>query len=152
MSDIISPEELTKILVETVAKYGGEVTDEIEKGVMRTAKEVRKELASNLAPCGKVSLVRGYKHYNEQFTIENDKRVRGQQYIKDSNAKHGYKYNGSKPYTVTIWNRQSSLIHLLENGHLNRDGTTRTRAFPHMKPANELAERRIDELLRRYNK
>ena len=39
------------------------------------------------------------------------------------------------------------LTHLLENGHLNRDGTTRSKAIPHISIVDNLAEKKVDKLL-----
>ena len=39
------------------------------------------------------------------------------------------------------------LVHLLENGHLSRDGRTRVKAFPHMEEAEAAAVREIEKEL-----
>lgn len=53
-------------------------------------------------------------------------------------------------YTYTAYANKDGyrIAHLLENGHLNRDGS-RTRAFPHIRPAEKKAE---EELIRRLKK
>lgn len=53
-------------------------------------------------------------------------------------------YTGSK---LTVYNTQAPLTHLLENGHLTRNGTTRTHNNPHIKNANDNAQRKVIERL-----
>lgn len=55
------------------------------------------------------------------------------------NWKYGYKksYSGA---SATVYNeKEYYLTHLLENGHLNRDGS-RTKAEPHIKEVNDKAQ------------
>jgi hypothetical protein len=49
--------------------------------------------------------------------------------------------------SVTVHNRKYQLIHLLENGTANADGTQRTKAQPHIAPVNEKAQRKALKLL-----
>lgn len=47
--------------------------------------------------------------------------------------------------TVVIHNKKHyRLTHLLENGHLNRDGS-RTEGKPHIRPAEEAAEKALEQ-------
>lgn len=72
--------------------------------------------------------------------------------LKSASPKDTGKYAGGWRYTkdklhgehrLTVSNRIYQLTHLLEHGHLNRDGTSRTAAIPHIAPANEEAQRRF---------
>lgn len=41
--------------------------------------------------------------------------------------------------TVTVYNTKYRLTHLLEEGHMTRDGVTRAKAIPHIAPAEKKA-------------
>ena len=51
----------------------------------------------------------------------------------------------------TVYNEKGQLTHLLEHGHMTRNGKTRTKAFPHIlkneEKANALLLKRISERL-----
>lgn len=82
--------------------------------------------------------------------------------LKQTSPKRTGKYAKSwrsKPMTLTrgtvsyvVHNTQGQLSHLLERGHALRSGG-RTRAFPHIKPAEETAikafEKKITEIIER---
>lgn len=51
---------------------------------------------------------------------------------------------GSK---LIVYNSKSPMTHLLENGHLTRDGISRTKPNPHIKNANDNAQKEALELL-----
>lgn len=74
-------------------------------------------------------------------TVENLKQAGG---FKDMRPKYrkGWKSsNGDKKLgiqTKIIHNKEYQLTHLLEHGHVNRDGS-RSRAFPHIEKAEEKA-------------
>ena len=117
-----SPDELTKFLTSAFQQFADGLTAELEDGLSQIGRDTAAELRST-SPVGKSGKYR-----------------RGWKVSKD-------KYRGS--FTVSVHNRQYSLVHLLENGHLNRDGTSRSKAFPHVAPAQANAERKVDELLRK---
>lgn len=124
----ISADDFCKFLKETAETFCGEVVEDIELDVMNTAKDVRRTLSLNLSP-------KRWTKYRRQFTVNDNKVIKSRKY---------------GTYTVVIWNRYYQIIHLLELGTLNSDGTQRTKPQPHMKPANEIAEERINELIRSY--
>jgi len=115
----ITPETLGNALADAFSQFAGELTAELEDGLAEIGKNTAKKVRS-FSPEKSGKYRRGWKVSKE-------------------------KYRGS--FTVTVHNKQYSLVHLLENGHLNRDGTSRARAVPHVAPAQQDAERQVDELL-----
>lgn len=137
MSDIISPDGLAVALVEHCKKYTDEIVEEVEEGIERIAQEALEEVKS-LSP-----------------VLE---RKNGK--IKPKKYKKGWRLTIKKTrgvFKATIYNTESSLTWLLENGHLTRLGTGRkfydefgkkyAQPTSHIRPANEHAEEKIDKLI-----
>jgi hypothetical protein len=53
----------------------------------------------------------------------------------------------TKKGNTTVFSSEYRLTHLLEKGHMTRDGTSRTNAYPHWKPAEEKAIKEFEENL-----
>ena len=117
-------ENFTKILAETCATFTNEVIEKVENGIDKIAEETKAEVMANSPVSAKSSRKR---HYKSKWKTAKT-RTKG-------------------VYRVTVHNTNYQLVHLLELGHLNRDGTTRSRAFPHVAPAESNAETKIDRLL-----
>ncbi|MEG1520133.1 MAG: hypothetical protein RR458_04020, partial [Clostridia bacterium] len=79
--------------------------------------------------------------------------IRSGRYKKSFYAKTVAEGRGYK--RIKIANRQYRLTHLLENGHLTRNGISSTRKFPHWIHAQETAEtlpKRLEEIIQNDNK
>lgn len=135
MGKNISVDEFVATISEYAQKYGKEVVDEINDGLERIGREAVQEVKA-LSPVYAGDHVRNVKKYGEKVTSGAYKR----RWTFTVDSQRG-------KITVTVYNRQWSLTHLLENGHLNRDGTTRSRAIPHISIANQHAEEKVDKLL-----
>lgn len=117
--------DLEKEIAERLEQYSNEVIQSVGESVTETGKEVIKALKAT-SP----------KHTGR--------------YAKGWRAKPGSDQRLIKNVTVhnaTDW----QLTHLLEYGHVNRDGTSRTSAKPHIAAAEALAqevfEKKIKEKL-----
>lgn len=131
MADTITPGELAAALASACQEYTEDVREKVEAGVEKIGKEAAQEVRQ-LAPVyeGSDKSLRYPKgSYKKSFTC-NVEKARG-------------------TITATVYSRSPHyrLTHLLENGHLNRDGTTRSKAIPHISTANADAEKKVDKLL-----
>jgi Bacteriophage HK97-gp10, putative tail-component len=109
-----TPDNLANEINRLLAGYSEEVTAEIEKAASDVAKECRKEIE--------------YDSPHLTGTYERSWKIKKQ-------SKRG------KPKYI-IHNVEYQLTHLLEHGHAKRGGG-RTRAFPHIAPAEERAIRKF---------
>lgn len=129
MSDIISPDDLAGVLAEYCREYTEDVVEKVGDGIenigMEAAREV-KEL-SPVSDGSDKSIPKGA--YRRSWTCKIEKE------------------RGKLTATVYVKGKHYRLSHLLENGHLNRDGTTRSREFPHISIANEHAQKKVEKLL-----
>ena len=114
MANVVSIDDLAHIIAEELESYTEEVDGVMQDEIDALSKEVVKNLKNNpIIPeeTGK---------YKKSF------------YLKKEAQGRGYKRN-------RIANRDYQKTHLLEDGHLTSNGK-RTRAFPHWKEAQELAD------------
>lgn len=114
-------DDLTAALTEACRTYTQEVVEKVEEGITDIGRDATDEVKS-LAPVDKG----GYRR-NWTFRVDRTK--------------------GLYKVTVHVKGRKYRLTHLLEYGHLNRNGKTRARAFPHISVAEQHAEEKVNELL-----
>lgn len=103
-------QDITSLITQALREYTTDVTDEIERQEIKIAKDSVKEL----------------------------KRTSPRRYHAGRHYADGWSYTKVDGKTV-IYNRlKPGLTHLLEKGHALRKGG-RTRAFPHIEPAEQTA-------------
>lgn len=129
MSNIISPDDLAGVLAEYCREYTDDVVEKVDNGIVNIGEEALQEV-KELVPVYKgknKNTVKGT--YRRHFDIKIDR------------------WRGQVKATVYVKGKHYRLTHLLENGHLNRDGTTRSKEFPHISIANEHAQKKVEKLL-----
>lgn len=122
---MIQVEELANAIKEALEEYSQDITDITKVAVEVVAKEVNQEIKK------RVTFQRTSRkdEYVNSFKIKTTEESR---------------FNKSKVWYVA--NGQHRLTHLLENGHITRNGG-RTQAFPHIKFGEELAQRRLPQVV-----
>lgn len=120
MSRTVSVDDMADAINELLEEYSDMATDEMKSAVQKSAKFVREEISAN-AP-----------------------RQTGA-YAKSWTSKKTEENSTSVQYTVYSKNKYQ-LAHLLENGHALRNGG-RTKAYPHITPAEEAGEIYLENLI-----
>lgn len=135
MAKDISINEFANEVVGLMKTYTTDVEEAINDEVKKIGDETANELKQVTYPSG----VGGTANQSERRTWEEYARTWTNAY----DEKHNYT-------SSTIHNKKHwQLTHLLEYGHATRDGKTRTREFPHIKP---IADKTTKELLQRTKK
>ncbi len=123
----VKPEMLGKELSDMLLNWSSEEEQKFVKAIDEAA-----EACNNKA---KQCLYKGHGvksgNYRNSFTVDSDWK-----------ARHHY---------VARWHVKAPhyrLTHLLEYGHLTRDGTSRTKPIEHVKHGREIAEQVLDEKLK----
>lgn len=120
----VKVDDLAAAIMKELENYSEEITERVKVAVDVVSKEVNEEIKANVT-------------FNE----------RTRKYLKAFRVKttENTKYNKTNVWHVT--GSQYRLTHLLESGHALRGGG-RARAFPHIKFGQELAEKRMEELIK----
>lgn len=117
--------DLSSAITEELEAYSEEIEEKIDKKIDDVSKKLVAELKS------------------DPDIPENTGKYKKSFYFKKVAKGKGFKRN-------VVANKKHQLTHLLEDGHLTRGGTSRTKAFPHWKKAEkwaeELMEGVVDEL------
>lgn len=127
MADTITPEELADALVEAFSEYSEEFKETLDGKLEIIGKEALKEV----------------KKLSPVYTGDSKK-------IKKGKYRGGWRYEILKnrgAVKVVVHNKHYQLTHLLEKPHLNRDGTSYSKAIPHISIASKHAEERLKQLL-----
>lgn len=125
----ITPDQLTETLVNYCKGYTEEIKEKVGSGIETIGAEAVEEVKA-LAPVytGEYKgFTKGAYRRSWSYIIEKSK--------------------GNITVTVHVKGRHYRLTHLLENGHLTRNGITRTRPIPHISIANDHAQQKVLKLL-----
>lgn len=116
----IKAQDLTTAITQEIEGLIIEVEVECEEELLEIGMETVKELRA-ISPKDTGKYAKSWKYKVEKDRLHNTK--------------------------LTVYSSNPQLTRLLENGHLNRDGTTRSRAIPHISIANEHAQKKAKEKL-----
>lgn len=123
MAENISIDELADTIARGLQNYNDEVTLKTKAAVEIVGKEVNETIKSHVT----------------------FKRHKGDKYVKAFRVKTSYEDQYNKRNTWYVSGKQYRLTHLLENGHALHQGG-RTKAYPHIKYGEEIAQKRMVEL------
>lgn len=118
----VSVDGFEKALGGIISDFLEECKEDTEKALEESAKIAEEEVKKEPAGAGKY---RSWKKYSNGWTVDRVMFATGPQFV--------------------IHNKNYRLVHLLEKGHVNVDGS-RARAFPHVEPA---ADKAVKDLIRR---
>ena len=124
-TDRVRVDQMAHVIMEGLQEYADLATDDLKKAVKKAGDEAKKDIQNN-APVKTGA-------YKKSWTVKTTKET--------SNAME----------VVVHSKNRYQLAHLLEFGHAKRGGG-RTRAFPHIAPAEqraaELLEREVEAALK----
>lgn len=126
---VINPDQLAGEIAKILDEWEGVTVEAAKKGVNKTAEEAVSELRE-ASPSGS-GKYGSWEAYNKDWAIQKSESKKG-------------------VFEATIHNKKHyQLTHLLENGHALVNGG-RARAFPHIAPVAEKAERRLLDNVRQF--
>jgi len=122
----VSIDEMAETIMKGLTEYCDLATDRMKDDVKKAAKTVKKEI-------------------QEKAPVRNDGRGTPGAYKKSWRTK--VTSENSNTIAVTVYSaKQYMLTHLLEKGHANRGGG-RTKAIPHIAPAQEVGEKKLEKMI-----
>jgi len=121
----VKVEDFADVLADELQKYSDAVAAEVKDATKQVAKEVKEEIQRNVTFNPRTG------KYINAFRV---KKMPG-----ETRFRVAYIWYVADPYY--------RLTHLLEKGHQLKNGG-RTKAFPHIKYGDELAKRRMEELVK----
>lgn len=124
----VSVDELADAIKDALYDY----SEEVKEGIERVAEEIAEEAEDRLKNTQNAYTVRTGK-YNASWTVTDTSKP------------------GFANRTVNAKRPQYRLTHLLEKGHINRDGS-RTRAFPHIEPVDRYVSKAFEDSVKKIIK
>ncbi|PKM75921.1 MAG: hypothetical protein CVU90_15180 [Firmicutes bacterium HGW-Firmicutes-15] len=118
-------DNLSKAIMDSLSEYSEEIARVTKNAVEVVSKEVEAEI-------------------KKRVSFNRSNRVN--EYVKSFKIKTTDETRFNKTKTWYVANGQHRLTHLLEHGHATRTGG-RARAFPHIIYGEQLAQRRLPELV-----
>ncbi|MCD8330957.1 MAG: HK97 gp10 family phage protein [Oscillospiraceae bacterium] len=116
----VSISEMADAINKGLQEYANLATEDMKAAVKKTATSVKKEISAN-APVDTGAYA---KSWTTKTTVES-----------------------SQSLQVTVYSKNRyQLAHLLEKGHANRNGV-RTKAYPHIAPAEENGKVMLEQLV-----
>lgn len=127
MAQTIQASNLASEITKLLSTYNEAVTDEAKKVVDEISQGVMQEITNHI-------------------TFNSGKKA--PLYAKSFRLKTSFEDKRNKRNTWYVTNGKYRLTHLLEFGHYTRNGTTRTRAFPHVKYGQEYLDENFEKRLK----
>ncbi len=145
---IVSVDDFCAVLADTYRKFADEeVKKKVKSGIRKIAREAKTEV---IAKSPKNTRKKKYdeevaKRYKEITGEDLDITKRyAESWVTSTKEENGI-------YTVAVHNKKWQLVHLLELGHVLRDGTGRVYgdvpAYEHVESTQKHAEEKVDKLL-----
>ena len=126
----IKPSELGDAIAKTLKEWAGVTEEAVVKGLEESARKAAEKLQS-ASPAG-AGRWGSWNDYNSGWDVKRESS--------NKTGKSSYIVHNSKHYQLT---------HLLENGHLLRNGG-RAKAFVHIAPVAEEAEKELLETIQKH--
>ena len=122
MNEKVSVDELASKIMDGLQEYVNLTTENVKEAVKNVGNTVKKEISDN-AP-------KNTGKYKKSWTVKQTKET-------------------SNSLTVVVHSKNRyQIAHLLENGHAKRNGG-RTKAIPHIKPAEEVGIKQLEDEIER---
>lgn len=120
----VTVDQMARLIARTLEDFGEEVEEKIEQAISDVAEDTLEDLQNNPVIPERTGA------YAKGFYLKNVYKGRGKN--------KGF-------HKIIVANKKYRVGHLLENGHLTRSGG-RTRAYPHWKQAQEIANTLPDKI------
>lgn len=142
---VVTAEDFCKVLADTCRKFADEgVKKKVKTGIRKIASEAKSEVTAKSRRSDKEydGNTDNYKG-SARFAKENSRPYK-ESWVTSTTEEKGV-------FRVIVHNKKWQLVHLLELGHVLRDGTGRVYgevpAYEHVQSTYDNADKKVDELL-----